>query len=171
VLRSVAGVLPGTGRDRSRPTQRPARVVATATGRRTEVRGRLLIGAIAQIVACALLLLVGSGSAIWLLVAVTLIVGVPQGLNSLANQNALYHQADPARMGSSAGLLQTCTYLGAIIAAAAGGAFLGHGADTRGLHHRALFTLAVAVLFLVAILPDRSLRRIGSPSSSTAATA
>jgi MFS family permease len=101
-------------------------------------------------------LLVGSGSAIWLLVAVTLIVGVPQGLNSLANQNALYHQADPARMGSSAGLLQTCTYLGAIIAAAAGGAFLGHGADTRGLHHRALFTLAVAVLFLVAILPDRS---------------
>ena len=102
---------------------------------------------------------------------VTLIVGVPQGLNSLANQNALYHQADPARMGSSAGLLQTCTYLGAIIAAAAGGAFLGHGADTRGLHHRALFTLAVAVLFLVAILPDRSLRRIGSPSSSTSSTA
>jgi hypothetical protein len=74
-------------------------------------------------------------------------------------------------MGSSAGLLQTCTYLGAIIAAAAGGAFLGHGADTRGLHHRALFTLAVAVLFLVAILPDRSLRRIGSPSSSTSSTA
>lgn len=36
-------------------------------------------------------------------------------------------------------LLQTCTYLGAITAAAAGGAFLGHGTDTTGLHHRALF--------------------------------
>ena len=27
------------------------------------------------------------------------VAGVPQGLNSLANQNALYHQADPARIG------------------------------------------------------------------------
>ena len=77
-----------------------------------------------------------------------LVVGVPQGLNSLANQNALYHQADPARMGSSAGLLRTFIYLGAMVASAANAAFFHHGADTGGLHHLALFMLAGAVLLL-----------------------
>jgi MFS family permease len=136
-------------------------VVSTLTGRRPEVRGKLVVGSAAQIVACALLLLLGSGSAIWLLVAVAVIVGVPQGLNSLANQNALYHQADPDRMGSSAGLLRTFTYLGAIVAAAANAAVFPHGADSPGLHHLAVFVLGVAVLLLAVTLLDRSLGRIG----------
>jgi MFS family permease len=137
-------------------------VVAGITGRRRAVLGKLLVGSATQIVACAMLLLVGPGSAIWLLVGIALIVGIPQGLNNLANQNALYHQADPARMGSSAGLLRTFMYLGAIVAAAANGAFLGHRADTAGLHHLAVFILAVAVVLLVLSALDRSLRRIGN---------
>ena len=36
----------------------------------------------------------------------------PRACVSLANQNALYHQADPERIGASAGLLRTFTYLG-----------------------------------------------------------
>ncbi len=139
-------------------------VVASVTGRRQAVLGKLLVGSATQIVACAMLLLVGPGSPIWLLVGIALIVGVPQGLNNLANQNALYHQADPARMGSSAGLLRTFMYLGAIIAAAANGAFLGHRADTAGVHHLAVFILAVAAVFLAISALDRSLRRIGRPS-------
>ncbi|GHH72869.1 hypothetical protein GCM10018793_10570 [Streptomyces sulfonofaciens] len=135
--------------------------VSTTTGRRTEVRGKLVVGGIGQISACALLLLVHSTSAIWLLVLVCVVVGVPQGLNNLANQNALYHQADPARMGSSAGLSRTFTYLGAIVASAANGAFLDRGADSAGLHHLALFVLCTAAVFLAATVADRSLRRIG----------
>ena len=137
-------------------------VVSTLTGRSPRIRGKLLVGGAAQVLACALLLLVDPGSSIWLLVVIAVIVGVPQGLNSLANQNALYHQADPARMGSSAGLLRTFTYLGALVASAANAAFLSRGADTAGLHHLALFVLAVAVLLLATTLPDRSLRRVGA---------
>jgi MFS family permease len=136
-------------------------LVSTVTGRRKEIRGKLLVGAVGQIVACAMLLFLHSGTAIGLLVGVAVVVGIPQGLNSLANQNAVYHQADPARMGSSAGLLRTFTYLGAIVASAANGAFLKHAADTRGLHHLALFILPVAGLFLVVSLVDRSIGRIG----------
>jgi MFS family permease len=139
-------------------------VVASVTGRRPAVLGKLLVGSTTQIVARAMLLFLGPGSAIWLLVAIALIVGIPQGLNTLANQNALYHQADPARMGSSAGPLRTFMYLGAIIAAAANGAFLGHRADTAGLHHLAVFILAVAVVFLAASALDRALRRVGRPA-------
>ncbi|HEV7655576.1 MAG TPA: MFS transporter [Mycobacteriales bacterium] len=135
-------------------------VVTTLTGRRKEVRGKLVAGSTAQLVACGLLLLLGPASGVWLLVLIAVIVGIPQGLNSLANQNALYHQADPDRIGSAAGLLRTFTYLGAIVAAAANAAVFPHGADSAGLHHLAVFALVVSGLLLAASLLDRSLRRI-----------
>lgn len=142
-------------------------VVSILSGRRPEIRARLLIGASSLVVASALILLVRPDSAIWVVAGVGLIFGLPQGLNNLANQNALYYQADPGRMASSAGLSRTFFYLGAIIASAAIGAFLGHGANTAGLHHLAMFMVACAVLLVVLNLADRSLRRIGSQQDSS----
>lgn len=142
--------------------------VATFTGRRREIRGKLVVGGLAQIAASALLLLTDSRSAIWVLVVIALVVGIPQGLNNLANQNALYYQVDSARMGSSAGLQRTFMYVGAMIASAASGAFLSHSADTAGLHGLAVFLLVVAVLFLAVTLLDSSLSRIGSRDNDRA---
>lgn len=136
--------------------------VAALTGRRSEVRGKLLGGAAGQLTACALLLLLGGRSPIWLLVVVALVMGVPQGLNGLALQNSVYHQVDPARMASSAGLMRTFMYLGAIVASAAYGVLFTHRADTGGLHHLAWFLLAVSATFLAMTVADRSLRRIGA---------
>lgn len=137
-------------------------LVSTLTGRRQAVRGKLLVGAAGQIGACALLFPLHADSPVWMLLAVVVVLGVPQGLNSLALQNSVYHQADADRMGSSAGLLRTFGYLGAIIASAANAAFFGHHIDTVGLHHLAWFMLAVSVLFLAVTVADRSLRAIGS---------
>ncbi|MGE7438123.1 MFS transporter [Kitasatospora sp. NPDC001175] len=143
------------------PLSLSALLVSGATGRRSEIRGKLVAGGLFQIAACAALLLVDSGSSLWLLVAVGVLMGIPQGLNGLANQNALYHQADPARIGSAAGLLRTFMYLGAMTASAATAAFFGEGARTGGLHRLALFMLAGAVLLLAVTLLDRSLHRVG----------
>jgi MFS family permease len=143
-------------------------VVSTLTGRRQAIRGKLLVGAVGQIAACALLLLLHAHSPLWMLLAVVIVLGIPQGLNSLALQNAVFHQAEGERMGSSAGLLRTFGYLGAIIASAANGAFFRQRADTSGLHHLAAFMLAVSVLFLAVTVADRSLRRIGAPHKNDA---
>jgi MFS family permease len=142
-------------------------LVSVTTGPRPEIRGKLAVGAAMQVVLAALLLLLDDSSPIWLIVVVALVAGVPQGLNNLANQNAVYHQADPDRIGASAGLLRTFFYLGAIVASTATGvAFSPSGADTAGLHRLALFMLAAAVAFLVLTLVDRSLRR-GVPRPAT----
>ncbi|MES4907330.1 MULTISPECIES: MFS transporter [unclassified Streptomyces] len=143
--------------------------VSTVTGRRTEVRGKLLVGAVGQIAACATMLLLGPHSPVWLLIAVALLFGVPQGLNNLALQNAVYHQADPERIGSSAGLMRTFFYLGAIVASSAYGAFYGARADTGGLHGLAWLMLAVAAVFLAVTAVDRSLGRIGADDRSPSA--
>ncbi|MFC3449013.1 MFS transporter [Amycolatopsis speibonae] len=136
-------------------------IASTVTGRSKAVRGKLLIGSLGQVAACALLLFLNDGSPVWMLLAVVIVLGVPQGLNNLALQNSVYHQAHAERMGSSAGLLRTFGYLGAIVASAANGAFFGRRADSAGLHHLAAFMLVVSVLFLVLTVADRSLSRVG----------
>ncbi|MGW0836237.1 MFS transporter [Streptomyces prunicolor] len=134
--------------------------VSTLTGRREAVRAKLLVGSVVQIAGCAALFLVGSGSPVWLLLAVGAVLGVPQGLLGLAGQNALYRQAEPARIASAAGLLRTFMYLGALAASAATAAFFPHRADTPGLHGLALFMGIGSALLLAITLPDRSLRTL-----------
>lgn len=135
-------------------------LVSVTTGPRPGVRGKLIAGAVGQLVGCLLLTLSGPHSPIWLLVVVALVFGVPQGLNSLALQNSVYHQADAERIGSSAGLQRTFVYLGALIASAAQGTVYGTAADTGGLHHLAELMLVAGGLFLVVTAVDRSLRGI-----------
>ncbi|MFE7123449.1 MFS transporter [Streptomyces sp. NPDC057617] len=139
------------------PTFAVGIVVSALTGRRAAVLGKLVVGAAVQLAACALLLVLGDHTAVWILVAVTALLGLPQGLISLANQNALYHQADPARMGASSGLLRTFMYLGAMVSSSATGAFFGRRATTEGLHGLAVFMLAAAAVLLVLTVADRSL--------------
>lgn len=137
-------------------------VVATVSGRRPQIRRKLVVGAVGLVAACALVLTLDDSSAVWLLVGVAVLAGVPQGLLSLANQNATYHQADPTRMGSAAGLLRTFLYLGAIVASAAVAAAFPHGTTSVGLHGLAWFLVACAGGLLVLVLADRSLRLVGS---------
>ena len=143
------------------PTFAVGVLVSSTTGRRPEVWAKLVVGAVAQVVVCAALLLLNGDSPIWLLVAIGAVLGLPQGLVNLANQNALYSQADPERLGASAGLLRTFFYLGAIFSSSMSGLFFGRTASTRGLHDLAWFMLGSAVVLLVLTLADRSLRRVG----------
>lgn len=135
--------------------------VSALTGRHPEVRRKLLVGSTAQLAATLLLFALTPDCPLWLPVLIAVILGVPQGLNNLANQNALYFQAQPESIAASAGLLRTFGYLGAIVASSAAGAFFGATADTPGLHHVAIFVTGVAVLFLALTLLDRSLGHVG----------
>jgi MFS family permease len=142
------------------PLSATALGVSTLTGRREAIRAKLLVGSAIQIVGCAGLLLIGSGSPVWLLLAVGAVLGIPQGLLGLAGQNALYRQAEPTRIASAAGLLRTFMYLGALAASAATAAFFPHRADTPGLHDLALFMAVGSALLLAITVPDRSLRTL-----------
>ena len=134
---------------------------AAITGRHHPVRGKLVVGTGCQLVIGAGMLLLTDTSSVLVLIGIAAIAGVPQGLIGLANQNAVYHQADPERIASSAGLLRTFMYLGAMTASAATGSAFGPVADTAGLHRLAVVVLVASALTAVLVLADRSLRRIG----------
>ena len=133
-------------------------VVSAITGRSPALRGKLIVASIAQIMACVLLFLLHPSSPLWILVAVVVITGVPQGLNSLALQNAVYRQADPAAVGASAGLLRTFGYLGAIVSSTVQGLVFGDTADTDGLHELAIVLVVAGVVYLLVNVFDRSLK-------------
>jgi MFS family permease len=139
--------------------------ISTLTGRRKAYRGKLIVGALGQLAVSVLMLTLNSNSPLWLPVLLSLVCGVPQGLNGLANQNALYYQADPSRIGAASGLLRTFSYLGAMVSSAATGIFFKQGADTAGLHGLAMFLIVVAGLMLALVLSDRSLSRVGTSPS------
>ncbi|MFE2072451.1 MFS transporter [Streptomyces misionensis] len=134
--------------------------VSILSGRRSGVRGKLLVGAAGQIVACLVMLTLGAGSALWALFLVALVFGIPQGLNNLALQNSVYFQADPERVASSAGLLRTFAYIGSMIASSATAASFGRGADTAGMHQLAWIMLGAGVLYLLVTVLDRTLGRV-----------
>ena len=145
--------------------------VTTLTGRRPQIRGKLLVGASTQLIAAALILLCAPDSPIWLLVIVSLAVGIPQGLVNLANQNALYRVVPPERTASSAGLLRTFLYVGAIVSSTTNGALLSNGgtdtASTTGLHQIAWLLICLAIVFAFLTVFDRSLRRPTPPKERT----
>ena len=156
---SVAGLL-------LLPVSAMALVISALTGRRMVIRGKLAAGAAVQVLAALLMLGLGGSTYLWLLVAFGAVCGLAQGLLSLANQNAVFHQADHAHLGASAGLLRTAGYAGAAVAGVATGGFFGARADSHGLHELAVFLLIVALLHLVLVLPDRSLALVGARGST-----
>jgi MFS family permease len=139
------------------PISSTAIAVAWISGRSSEIRGKLVLGTVSMITATAALLLLNGNSALWLLVLTGMLAGIPQGINTLANQNALFRQADPSRMGTASGLLRTFQYLGAMLSSAAIAIVFKTGAHTSGLHQLALLMLVCGGLLLIAVLADRSL--------------
>ena len=139
------------------PTSLTAIVVAWFTGRRNGIRSKLFAGTLSMIAASAALLALNRETAIWVLIAVGLLAGATQGMNGLANQNALFRQADAARMGTASGLLRTFQYLGAILSSAAVAIVFRTGASSGGLHELAVIMIACGALLLAVVLADRSL--------------
>ncbi|MEH0108101.1 MFS transporter [Tersicoccus sp. MR15.9] len=142
------------------PTFAVGIVATVVAGRRGTVRVKLVVGAVAQLLAAGMILLLGDGAPVWLLLGVVVMLGLPQGLVNLSNQTALYHQARRDKVGVSAGLLRTFMYLGAMVASSTAGLVFGRQATTTGLHGLGLVMLVAAAVFLVLAVADRGLAAI-----------
>ena len=125
--------------------------LATHLIERTGPRPCLILGSALLLAGALALLLVDAVTPIPALLAVALVLGVPNGLNNLALQAALYEAAPAASMGTASGLFQTFRFTGAILSTAVIGIVLGQGASSEGLHTLA----AVIALLLVASILRR----------------
>lgn len=160
-LQEGRGLSPSMSGTISIPMFIVALLVTSLTGKNPRIFKKMIFGAGSLVIAFILILFLRNNSAIPFLLIITGIVGIPQGLNSLANQNAMYYQSQPELLASSTGIMRTFQYLGAMIASAANGAFLHNGANTAGLHYLAVFQVVISGVLLVLVVLDRSVRKIG----------
>jgi MFS family permease len=134
--------------------------VCSLLGARTKgIRGPLVLGAAAMLAGCTTLLLLTGSTPALLLVMAAMLFGLPQGLNSTANQAAVYSQATAEDVGTAIGLQRTFQYIGAITASSLIGLFYGPRASEAGLHGLAVAMIALSALLLAGTVADRTLAR------------
>jgi MFS family permease len=124
-------------------------VAARLVGR-SGPRLSLVIGSAFMLAGTLLLLSFGPATGVPLLLAVAVVLGVPNGFNNLGLQAALYEITPVERISWAGGQFQTFRYIGATLSSAILGSVFREGASTAGLHSVAYVLAAVAALVLVA---------------------
>lgn len=144
-------------------------LAAVLTRNRRCLRGKLVVSALAHVIAAISLLVVSSSTNLWTFAAIAAAAGLPQGLANIAIQHALYLQAEPDRIGNAAGMLRMFTYIGAICAGALTGFFYRAAATTGSLRLIAIVMLSISVLYAMSAAFDRALTAPRQPHSSNSA--
>jgi predicted MFS family arabinose efflux permease len=108
-----------------------------------------LVAGSAGLVAGALaLLLLHSGIAVWSVLAVCALLGIPSGFYNLGYQADLYQAAPATAIGAAGGQFQTFRYVGAILSTSLLGAAFGRTVSDAGLHVIAVFAGVIGLALL-----------------------
>ena len=135
--------------------------LAARTVNRHGSRRALIAGSALLCVGTLMVQLLDARTTIPMLIVLACVMGIPNGLNSLALQTAMFAASPANRIGASGGLFQTCRYLGAILAGSVLGVLLERDPGSAGLHQVGwLITIAAVLLVLLATLLRRGSDRI-----------
>ena len=130
------------------------------------VRPGLVLAGIAIGVGGLLLLLLSEESPTPLIYAITVVFGIGMGCAFIANQLALYEQADGPEIAVATGLLRTSSYVAAIFSSSViGFAFSGHDPQ-EGLRLLAWVTAGLGAFVALSPALDPSLRSVKKPRRS-----
>lgn len=115
----------------------------------------LVVGSAGLVLGSMLLLTLSGDTPVAGIVGVAAVLGLPNGMNNMSLQAALYSAAPPDATGLAGGLFQTARYVGAIMSTAVLGLLLATNLTSAGLHHVAYLNTAFAVLLLLAAILTR----------------
>jgi predicted MFS family arabinose efflux permease len=116
----------------------------------------LIIGTFALTVGSLLLLVFNAATPVIVILAVGVVLGIPNGFNNLGLQAALYEHAPARQMGAASGQFQIFRYVGVILATS----LLGTTITSDGLHIIAVILTIISVLLLLASIPTHRLRHV-----------
>jgi MFS family permease len=123
---------------------------AAALVSRRGIRSSLIIGSVFIFIGSALLLTFGPATPVLILIAVAVVLGVPNGFNNIGLQAALYEAAPPERTSWAGGQFQTFRYVGAILSSTLLATVFKQRASTDGLHSMAVLLIVTSVALIVA---------------------
>jgi MFS family permease len=112
-----------------------------------------LIGVVFMLITCAGMFLLNGQISIVMIVVFTLIMGVAEGLNLIANQALLNAEAPLDQKGVSFGLYRTFSYLGAILSGSQLKVLFHSGINQQRFHQLSYTAFYSALLLVLLLLP------------------
>ena len=140
------------------PTAVLAALTSITVAKNRRLRLPLVLSGLIPFFGGILLIFLHAASPLVLLLVVAAIFGVPQGLASVSNQQALYRQAPGDQLGTASGLSRTAVYLGSILSSAAIGLAFPHAPTDAGLHGLGIAIAVIVGLAALLALVDPALR-------------
>jgi MFS family permease len=134
-------------------------LLARLTSGRGWIRGPLTVTGITIVLTAAVMLILNQNSSILLMIGMTLLFGLTNGLASFANQAALYVQAPAAEIAVASGLYRTFSYIGAIFSSSLIGITFGTTATDAGLHALAWVLIGIGAIVILLVVLDRRIPR------------
>jgi MFS family permease len=134
-----------------------AGLASLLVARSTRIGLPLLVTAVVPVVTGVVFAFISTHSPLWLVLSGAAVIGIPQGLGSLASQSALYRQAPRDKIGNAAGLSRTAIYLGAIISSSIVALAFGKSPTTASMNTIGWIIVALGLIATALSVCDKEL--------------
>ncbi|MET1054726.1 MAG: MFS transporter [Pedobacter sp.] len=135
----------------------PDSIVAIAVGLLISKSKKLFtqnfLGAMFMLATCGGMFMLNEQISIFMIVVITVIMGIAEGLNLIANQALLNAEAPLAQKGVSFGLYRTFAYLGAILSSSQLKVLFHTGITDQKFHILSFTALASCMVLVVLLIP------------------
>jgi len=135
----------------------PDSIVAIAVGLLISKSRKLFmqnfLGVIFMLATCAGMYMLNTEITIFMIVVVTVVMGIAEGLNLIANQALLNAEAPLAQKGVSFGLYRTFAYLGAILSSSQLKVLFHTGITDEKFHTLSFTALASSIVLAILLIP------------------
>jgi MFS family permease len=112
-----------------------------------------VLGVLVMIVACLGLFILNAHTSTPMFIGCTIVVGLADGINMIANQSLLNTEAPLAQKGVSFGLYRTAGYIGAIASGTQLKKLFHTGVTDASFHQIGFYALGSGVLLLILLIP------------------
>ncbi|WP_308257031.1 MFS transporter [Rhodococcus rhodochrous] len=131
-------------------------MIGSFTLRRFGVRATLVAGTLALLAGGVLIAVVEKSTApIVVLLVVSAVLGIPNGLNNLGNQSLVNASTTVEDVGTAIGMYRTVQFIGTNLAVVVLQIAAGQEIDDDGLHNTGWFITGVSVVLLVGVVASR----------------
>ncbi len=120
-----------------------------------------ILGVGVMLMACLGIFLINAHLPVLFFIGCTLIVGLADGVNMIANQSLLNREAPPEKKGVSFGLYRTAGYIGAIASGTQLKRLFHGGISDAHFHQTGYYALAACILLLALLIPLIAHKRAG----------
>jgi len=135
----------------------PDSIVAIAVGllisKSTKLFRQNLWGVIFMLATCGGMFMLNTEISIFMIVVITVVMGIAEGLNLIANQALLNAEAPLSQKGVSFGLYRTFAYLGAILSSSQLKVLFHTGITDQKFHVLSFTALASCMVLLILLIP------------------